>query len=177
MNEITQRECVGSAWDHLEEKRTWDREGLDFEKFSSLQPDLGTIIVIQYLSLQFPGHLIPHDLQLYVTLLPTTRPHAGLCYHAAEFHIRILVSHDPLSDWFSFLSLMPSLPFYLFFTLKVMLVPWPFTSHFLPVCQLLGGALNYPVTNTSSPCPATLDQSHNPYLLSYPACQHGLVIL
>lgn len=109
---------------------------------------------VQYLSIQFPVHLVPHDVQLHATLPPTPWPHTGLCYHSEQFHIRILASSDILNDWLS-CSLVPSLPLYLLFTLKVMLAPWHLTLNFLPVSQLFSEPLNYSITNTSTPWPET----------------------
>lgn len=126
---------------------------------------MGTIIIVQYLTLRFPGHLIPHDIRLHATLPPTQLPHTRLSYHSEQFHIRILVSNDPPNLPLS-RALTPTLS-----ALHPQSDASPLsTLNFLQVYQLLGGPLNYSVTNTSTTCPSPLDRSHNPYLFSYPSC-------
>lgn len=112
MDERTRGACVGSGWDHSEEKMTCEKKGQVCE----------VVLLVtwsgHYFSLQFPDHLIPHDIQLHVTLPPTPWPHTGLVSLWT-------VPYQNLSLQRLTFSLMPSLPLYLLFTLKMMLVPWP----------------------------------------------------
>lgn len=122
---------------------------------------------------QYLSHLIPHDVWLHATLPPIPWSHAGLSYHSEQFHIRIVVSSDTLIDWLLSHALIPTLSSLHTQSDASPLTPRPPLSSSLSTIWwtlevLCHQHLNFLTSN--------LDQSHNPHLFLYPACQHRLVI-